>query len=825
MAWSQVQKQTGNGTGTTLPMAFPSNNVAGHMIIVVAQGWVSNPTTCTDSQGNTYTKVASGTSPQNWAIYVANNIKAGANTVTVNGLSSGWPTVGFIAEYSGNNPTASVATPVVGSSGSGSVSATVNVTKVGDLVVAVGLSSNNVTYSAATGFGDVISVSNSNTSIGMDDKASTATGNQSATISASDTSTVIGLVLPGTPLMSTLSGSLRKSPLDSTKWSTWGSPTPVGTTNGLTISTTATAPGSYGGILSQNFYDLTGSYMYVRLKNAGNTSLASLDQGIQFQVDSNNSLAWVIYGNQIQAKKHVAGTWTVVGTPVTYNPATHVYLRIREASGTIYWDYSADAITWTNFTSVANPFVITRGQAQINAGTDASEASTTTVTYDNFNAVVTTNVLTRSMKYTIFMHTTKSMQYEIRKTRTGLTKNLQYEVKIASEHFSKSVKYNLRWSNQMTKNMRYETKHYYIYKNLGYALVYTKSDAGQQSVSNVKPVTFKHRTLYFKLQLLDNLENVLQEKTVELTAGSMSAGSGGTRRKIAFDLLEPLSSDWQSRRWKAYYGYQEVTGGTIQYDSLGVFIPINPQEAEVKNGHVTSFQGSDKSKLFADYQLTAPYTFPAGTTVMQMFQTIAGWVNETKVKLAPDLGTTVVDYTFIEGTTAQTILDTIADAHGDEWHYDVDGYLVAEKKIAPNARSVKYVMDDPDVPLYITSLFNIDDSNYYNSVTVVGGLVNTDIFRSSAQDTAAIAAAGNRIVQKYFTVNAAVTQAMVDGLAASYLSGGVLLPRKLQLTNLVISDLDVGDIIMKDGTKYQVTSFDVPLGLGTQSIQAGEITS
>ena len=38
---------------------------------------------------------------------------------------------------------------------------------------------------------------------------------------------------------------------------------------------------------------------------------------------------------------------------LTYNASTHKYLRIREDLGTLYWDYSADAITWTNAASVA----------------------------------------------------------------------------------------------------------------------------------------------------------------------------------------------------------------------------------------------------------------------------------------------------------------------------------------------------------------------------------------------------------------------------------------------------------------------------------------
>ncbi|MGW1609406.1 hypothetical protein ACWCQZ_08410 [Streptomyces sp. NPDC002285] len=49
------------------------------------------------------------------------------------------------------------------------------------------------------------------------------------------------------------------------------------------------------------------------------------------------------------------------GTAVnfTYNPFTHMWLRVREASGTVYWESSTDGATWAVWRSLATPSWVT----------------------------------------------------------------------------------------------------------------------------------------------------------------------------------------------------------------------------------------------------------------------------------------------------------------------------------------------------------------------------------------------------------------------------------------------------------------------------------
>jgi hypothetical protein len=86
--FSFVQR-TPNVTPNAASQPFASNNTAGNFIIAIVWdpygylGAQGNTTDVTDSQGNTYTCIQEGPFATS-GIYIATNIKAGANTVTVN---------------------------------------------------------------------------------------------------------------------------------------------------------------------------------------------------------------------------------------------------------------------------------------------------------------------------------------------------------------------------------------------------------------------------------------------------------------------------------------------------------------------------------------------------------------------------------------------------------------------------------------------------------------------------------------------------------------------------------------------------------------------
>lgn len=186
----------------------------------------------------------------------------------------------------------------------------------------------------------------------------------------------------------TLLDDFNDNSRDTALWNSFG--TGIAEANGQLEVTLAAGSTSYHGYTSAASYDLTASDVRIRVVSAGNQALASLEvYPLLLQINSNNNINFLISGNFLRAYKKVAGVSTQLAS-TAYVADTHRFLRIREASGTTYWQYSADGITWTNLTSQANPITMTSLQVAIEAGTYASEASATSAKFDDFNTYYTT---------------------------------------------------------------------------------------------------------------------------------------------------------------------------------------------------------------------------------------------------------------------------------------------------------------------------------------------------------------------------------------------------------------------------------------------------
>lgn len=145
---------------------------------------------------------------------------------------------------------------------------------------------------------------------------------------------------------------------------------------------------NYSNITSIASYDLTSSYAFIELVSAGNQALVSFEIYPMFlQLDANNALFFLVSGNFIAAYKKIAGVSSIVGSGAAYVNATHRFVRIREENDVIYWDYSADRVTWVAFqnATVASLFAVTALKIRIECGVYANEVSTTQALFDNVN--------------------------------------------------------------------------------------------------------------------------------------------------------------------------------------------------------------------------------------------------------------------------------------------------------------------------------------------------------------------------------------------------------------------------------------------------------
>lgn len=143
----------------------------------------------------------------------------------------------------------------------------------------------------------------------------------------------------------------------------------------------------YTGILSTgSVYNLTGTQVSAKVTNpVANAetgfTLTDLTQG---GTGANlNSIDWSYDGTDLTATLTQAGTQTTIYT-VAYSATTHAYLRVREVSGSLFWDTSSDGSTWTNRGSHTYTMDITGLWFQVWTGYDVSGSSTTFV--DNVNA-------------------------------------------------------------------------------------------------------------------------------------------------------------------------------------------------------------------------------------------------------------------------------------------------------------------------------------------------------------------------------------------------------------------------------------------------------
>ena len=188
-------------------------------------------------------------------------------------------------------------------------------------------------------------------------------------------------------LFSALTDNFDDNSINGSKWDTEGTVTE----SGGQLSLVAPAGTGTSSLLEvgNGTYDLTGCAVSIKVVDAAKTGAGTI-ANVLFEPlrlwDSGYThyIRWIIEDGDIKAE--VDG---VAGFTATYNSTTHAYLRIREYSGTTYWDYSADGITWTNGYSVSNPFTMTELPFYIlvQAWDTPSPLETCTVIVDDFNVL------------------------------------------------------------------------------------------------------------------------------------------------------------------------------------------------------------------------------------------------------------------------------------------------------------------------------------------------------------------------------------------------------------------------------------------------------
>lgn len=90
---------------------------------------------------------------------------------------------------------------------------------------------------------------------------------------------------------------------------------------------------------------LLGSSLFAEVPSVISTT-GNMGQRLEAKLDGSNKLTWKVENGVLSASIKNAGTQATI-VSLTYSPTSHRWWRIREASGTIFWDTSPDGLNWT----------------------------------------------------------------------------------------------------------------------------------------------------------------------------------------------------------------------------------------------------------------------------------------------------------------------------------------------------------------------------------------------------------------------------------------------------------------------------------------------
>lgn len=144
----------------------------------------------------------------------------------------------------------------------------------------------------------------------------------------------------------------------------------------------------YPVMVSRAVYDLTDSSAFVQLVSHPISEVSAEGFYSLTTPDGLNRYTWQIAGTTIRAMWAENTTaLTAVGAGLTYDAAAHKFLGIRHAGSTVYWDTSADGVTWTNrFSMTLRAFPIAGLAVALGSGSwDGDSASV--FQWDNLNTV------------------------------------------------------------------------------------------------------------------------------------------------------------------------------------------------------------------------------------------------------------------------------------------------------------------------------------------------------------------------------------------------------------------------------------------------------
>lgn len=196
-----------------------------------------------------------------------------------------------------------------------------------------------------------------------------------------------------TPSMSTLQDNFHANQLDTSRWSLFtagGASFVTNPTGAGTVYPASTTSSTDGDISSINAYDLTGSYAFIRIVQPLSLNAGSSDTTFSVRTTGVNSLQFQIEGGTLFAQQIVGGSQTNLKN-APYSNFSFAWLRIREQSGTIFWETSQDSPSgpsgWSTFYSTPNPIAVNSLRVLLAGTSFGVDTNPGQFVFDNLNTL------------------------------------------------------------------------------------------------------------------------------------------------------------------------------------------------------------------------------------------------------------------------------------------------------------------------------------------------------------------------------------------------------------------------------------------------------
>lgn len=128
--------------------------------------------------------------------------------------------------------------------------------------------------------------------------------------------------------------------------------------------------------------DVRNHQLWVEVADAGDQTLPGWSMNLCAKIDTDNQVEFAVRGNQLIADSWVGGSFNVLAN-VAWT-AQMRWLRIREVTGTTYWDTSADGVHWNNLVSTSNVIPEDALVLVITGGGIGTFTASTSGNFDNF---------------------------------------------------------------------------------------------------------------------------------------------------------------------------------------------------------------------------------------------------------------------------------------------------------------------------------------------------------------------------------------------------------------------------------------------------------